>query len=428
MNATITSRATRLASRLLLAGPLAALAACSFDVTNPGPVQEQYLKDPAAVQAIVNGAGRDLSNALNYIAYVGGAVAREIFPAGSTGTFGISAQEQIGRLFPDQSNDYWNFAQRARWEAEHGDSTIQSALAPDAYAKDARVAQLKLWAGYANRLLGENMCEATIDGGPRQPSTAFLTRAEQSFTDAIAIADAAKNTQLATAARAARASVRADLGNWAGAVADAGVIDTGFVYNMPYYTTDATQYNRIYEASANTPFRAHTVWHTYYEQYYLTTKDPRVPWDSSLTQKYGDAAVLTIGQVPWHRERKYTSRSAAIRLSSGWEMRLIQAEAALRNNDVAGAMALVNMHRDFLKLAPWTAADAAEAWTMLKRERGIELWLEGRRLNDLRRWDAAKTPGDLSVYEVPNATSYLDPARDLCFPVPNSELNTNPNL
>jgi hypothetical protein len=419
---------TRRATRAVALGALGAAGACNFDVSNPGPVEEQYLADPAAVPAIVNGAGRDLSHALNYIAYVGGAVAREIFPAGSTGTFGVSAREQIGRLDTDQGNAYWNFAQRARFEAEHGDSTIKSALAPDAYAKDARVAQLKLWAGYSNRLLGENMCEAVINGGPREASTVFLTRAEQQFTEAAAIATAAGNVPYANAARAGRASVRADLGNWAGAVADAAGIADAFVYQMQYYTTDLDQWNRIYEASANTPFRAHTVWNTFYQQYYTTTRDPRTPWVQSAAQPVGDAAVLTIGRVPWYRQTKYTSRTSPINLSSGWEMRLIEGEARLIAGDVAGAMALVNKRRTALGLQPWAAGDAAAAWTALRRERGIELWLEGRRLNDLRRWAAASRPGAMSEFEVPNATSYLDAERNLCFPIPDSELQTNPNL
>src|SRR5690606_38561286 len=40
-----------------------------------------------------------------------------------------------------------------------------------------------------------------------------------------------------------------------------------------------------------------------------------------------------------------------------------------------------------LPLEPWTANNLDDAWTFLMRERGIELWLEGRRLADMRRWE-----------------------------------------
>jgi hypothetical protein len=105
-------------------------------------------------------------------------------------------------------------------------------------------------------------------------------------------------------------------------------------------------------------------------------------------------------------------------LSSGWERRLIEAEALLVANDIPGAMARLNLRRTALNLAPWTATNATEAWTALKRERGIELWLEGRRLGDFRRWAALNRPGDQE-----NMTG-----RNLCFPIPLSELETNPNL
>jgi hypothetical protein len=81
-------------------------------------------------------------------------------------------------------------------------------------------------------------------------------------------------------------------------------------------------------------------------------------------------------------------------------------------------MARLNLRRTALNLAPWTATNATEAWTALKRERGIELWLEGRRLGDFRRWAALNRPGDQE-----NMTG-----RNLCFPIPLSELETNPNL
>ncbi len=426
----------RISSKIRRAGlgaallPLAALAACSFEVTNPGPVQQKFLSDPSAGPALVNGAGRDLSDALNWISYTSAAASREIFPAGSTGSFGITVKEQIGILSTDESDTFWNYAQRARWEAESADSTLKAGMSASAYGASATIAQVKLWAAYANRLLGENMCDATINAGPKLPYTAFLSRAEQEFSDALTIATAANNTTLANAARAGRASVRADQGNWTGAVQDAAAIADNFVYTMPYFanTTDAALYNRIYWATANAPYRAHTVWNTFYDSYYTNTKDPRVSWSQDPKTPNGDGAVLQLGKVPWHFETKFAKKDAGINLSSGWEMRLLQAEAALGTGDVATALPLLNKHRVALGLQPWTATTTADAYTALKRERGIELWMEARRLGDLRRWDAAKTPGDLSPYEVPGSTSYLDANRNLCFPIPLSELQTNPNL
>jgi len=407
---------------------LAPLAACSFDVTNPGPVQEQFLNDPAARTAIVNGAGRDLSDALNWIAYTGAAATREVFPAGSTGSFGITVQQQIGKFTDDESDPYWQRAQRARFEAENGADRLKTTLGADVFGKSKDAAQILLWAGYANRLLGENMCDAVIDGGPKEDYTTYFKRAEDELTQANTIATAAGDTKTATAAIAARASVRADIGNWAGAVSDASTISDTYVYAMPYYTTDADQYNRIYWATANSPYRAHTVWNTFYAQYYTDTKDPRVAYVQDPKNPMGDGAVLQLGKVPWYSETKFNKKDAAINLSSGWEMRLIEAEAKLVGGDIAGALPLLNKHRVALGLKPWTATTADDAWTALKRERGIELWLEGRRLGDLRRWKAANRPGSLSAFEVPGSTSYLDAEQDLCFPIPLSETQTNPNL
>jgi hypothetical protein len=104
-------------------------------------------------------------------------------------------------------------------------------------------------------------------------------------------------------------------------------------------------------------------------------------------------------------------------------------------------------------LAPWPVpATLAEAWTLLKRERGIELWLEMRRMGDQRRWDTENTPGS---YELPRfedvrtATGanggslfrqYLrgravkeggteqDTPRQLCYNISNNERNSNPNI
>ncbi|MCC6770964.1 MAG: RagB/SusD family nutrient uptake outer membrane protein [Gemmatimonadaceae bacterium] len=411
-------------TRVLRAGCTAAIAAtlagCTLDATNPGPIQAAALDNAGALNSLVSGAGRDLSEALNWVSYTSSAVTRELQPAGSTAAFGISVQQQAGKLRDDDGDTWWDFAQRARWTAEDAAARSKTVLGATA-GRSATVAQALVWAGYANRLLGENFCDGVINGGAPGPHTVYFERAEAAFTEAITVATAAANVPLAQAATAGRASVRLLRNNPTGAAADAATIANAFTYVMPYYQNELDQYNRIFWAGANQPYRAHTVWNTVNEAYRKTTRDPRVAYDSSLTVLVGDAAVGNLGRVRWYFQTKYALRTTGINLSSGWEMRLIEAEAKLIAGDVPGAMTSLNARRLALSLQPWTATTATQAWAALKRERGIELWIEGRRLGDLRRWTTLNRPGDLDPLE-------LLAGRDLCFATPLSEKQTNPNF
>ena len=420
-----------------LAAAVLALGAC--EVTNPGPVADAVLDEPQSFEGLVTGMGRDLAEALNWIAYTGAAVSREVHPSGSTGSFGITVQQQLGRLEVDQTDTHWDNAQLARWTSDDG---VRRLLAAETTPDPELLAQAQLWAGYANRLLGENMCEAVIDGGAPEPGTVYLQRAEAHFTSAMGTA--ASGSDIALAAQAGRASVRVHLGDWTGAVADAGAIADGFVYQVPYFAGFGDeQLNRIYFATAGEPYRAHTAWNTVYgdeteagppgSYFAFEPNDPRVPW---LKQpgEVGDAAIDCCGKVSWWPETKYDAEDSPIALSSSEEMRLIEAEDFLRNSDITNAMAKITALRTAAGVADWPVpADLTEAWTRLKRERGIELWLEGRRLGDLGRWDADGAPGALDPLEdvgaaaAPHGPSHLA-TRDFCFPIPDSEEQTNPNI
>jgi hypothetical protein len=401
-------------------GVLLALSGCALDAVNPGPIRAEALNTPSALASLVNGSGRDLAESINWVAYTGGAATREIFPAGSTAAFGISVLHQNGKLVDNDGDVWWNNAQRARWTSEDAVTRIKSVLGT-ASGNSATLAQALVWAGYSNRHLGENFCQGVINGGAPGPHTVYFERAEANFTEAITVATAANNAALAQAATAGRASVRLLRNNTTGAAADAAAVPSTFVYRMPYYQNELDQYNRIFWASANQPYRAHTVWNTYIETYRRATRDPRVPFDSSLTILVGDAAVGALGRVRWYFQTKYPTLTSPINLASGWEMRLIEAETKLIAGDVAGALTSINGRRTALSLAPVTATNATEAWAALKRERGIELWLEGRRLGDLRRWAALSRPGALDPKEE-------IPGRDLCFATPLSEKQTNLNF
>jgi hypothetical protein len=436
-NPTMKSRACIVAIVLV-----AAVMGCDTKVTNPGPVQDEFLFKRDAAFAMVSGAGRALSSAMNWISYTGAAVSREVHPAGSTGSFGITSRWQIGQL---QNGDgdldtHWETAQRARWVAEETVRRVEDAKpptpgvdlqTPNQYADTLRLAYL--YAAYANRLLGENMCDAVIDGSGKLAGTVYFQRAESLFTKALAVTGgvAAQVTAQNSAAYAGRAQVRVWLGKWNEAVADAGQVAIGFSFTIPYFNIgDDNQRNRIFWASGNTresgsAYRAHTQWSTWYYDYAQQTKDPRVP--VLTTTQTGDAAIDCCGKVPFYPEAKYASSAAAIRLASGREMRLIEAEAKLRANDLAGALVSMNLVRTNAGTSAVAAATTVDAWKLLKRERGIELWLEARRLGDFRRWKADNTPGALDPLEQVGPASHLT-QQDLCFPISVSEQQTNPNL
>ena len=454
------------------------LAGCDTSVTNPGLTPDEQLDKPAAWPAVVVGARRALSDAIgssagpvSQLLYWGAAVTFEVNPAGSTGSYGIPTDVQAGLPTDATMNGDWTQSNVARYAAEAAVARFRRVMPDTVFPKSPFVAQAYLYAGFANRLLGENFCQSVIPVEVPNPShyvlapgnlgshTLYFLRADTAFTNALAVFAATGKTDTQTvnfilAARAGRAAVRADLasyglGPWSDATADAALVPSAFVFQAPYSAASPDQYNYLYWARANQSFRAHTEWGTFYEDYYRRTRDPRVKWDTTTkSDTLGDAAVAKFGgRVPFWPEAKYATTSAPVRLSSGWEMRLLEAEAALVAGNLDTAQAKINARRRALRtdttlaktLDTVVVTTLVDGWTALKRERAIELWLEARHLGDLRRWIANNTPGAYvdgtyrasypgTLSPTPIETMTTPVARALCFPVGRNERETNPNV
>jgi hypothetical protein len=419
---------------------LALLTACDLSVQNPGPVADEFLSLAAAHQAVANGAGRFLANAIasgtsGSLGFDGAAITREIHPGGQTGSFGISPQLAQGFITSQETGGSVDEAQGARWVAEDGARRIREALPAADFAKSPIAATILLYAGFANRLLGEGVCETVIDGGPIQPYSVHFTRAEAAFTEAIAIARAAANVNLERAALSGRASVRIWLGNWDGAVADAALVPKTFRYQLNYNNLDREQLNSFWFSVNGTTFRNVTVWSTWYAANFDEFKDPRTAYATYPQWRFAQGQVGDLGdgrgelgQVLFYQQRKHTSEAAPIDVADGREMQLIIAERMLRTGDMAGALTIINDLRRDAGVTARTATTIEQAWTWLKLEKLIELWLEGRAMGERRRWDGAgrdpAVPGPLP------ALLRMDDRRgkDKCFPISQQEKDTNPNL
>jgi hypothetical protein len=399
----------------------AAVTGCDYKVTNPGPVQDASLNAILAHEALATGAERIFSEALTYITHHGAVVAFETKASGLTGgapgSVGHPEKLRQGILNDQETGVHWQWSQQARWLGEDAVRRMQATVPNGDISKYAPALKAYIWAAYANRLLGENMCTGVIDGGAALDSKVYFTRADSEFTAAITIATALNDATRKNAAIAGRATVRADLGRWTDAVADANLIPTTFVFQALFSTLIPDEYNAVAFANLNQPHRSDTVLGTFYEAYYTQMKDPRVAWSYNPAIPFGGPAPE--GQIKWEPPLKYTKTDSPENLATGREMRLIEAEAKLINGDAQGALTAINALRTATGVAVWPATtDATTVWTDLKRERGIELWLEGRRLNDLRRWLADKRPG----------TQEDMTGRSLCFPVPLTEKQSNPNF
>jgi hypothetical protein len=437
-------------NRFLVVASVVLFGACSFDVTNPGPVADEALDNAGAYDAIVRGVRYNLSRAVSINSFYSAVAAKEYSTAGRVNATKLPLV--FGQLtVDDMSANGWTWSQAARWQAEDGVRRLREVLG-SGFANNRHAGQLLMYAALANRMMGECFCEAVIDGGARQGHTTFLTRAEAHATEAIAVSGAANDGPTQTAAYAVRASVRLYLGNDAGAAADAANVPNTFSLSAPFDASTggssaANLMTFTNDFAIGGSFRASSVWRTFFESYYRASGDQRVRWDSSTVAATGKARDGEFAGIPWYYQRKYipTGTSAdlgsPIKLASGREMRLVEAEVLLRAGDFAAAGPIINGLRTTVAvragspspLADWPVSTLQETWDALKKERSIELWLEGRTMGDLRRWIADGTYPTMFTIE-PDRGGALGSENDvsdrirLCFPISRAERNTNPNL
>ena len=409
--------AMHLVRRASVAMSLLALGACNFfDVSNPGPIADDDLNNASAMPGLVTGMAFDLSQAVDATAQNLSIMADELYHGGSYAEQGLFNR---GIVRDEDVNGMWGSMHQARWVAESGIERMREVLG-EAFDTSPLAARANIYAGLSNRLIGENVCQAVIDGGAAEDHKVHFSRAEAQFTEALRIAGSltgAIRDSLNRVAYGGRASVRAWQGKWSEAAADAALVPTSYVFVAPFSTNTADENNDLVFETNNR--LEYTVYNTQWAQVF---RDPRVPWDTVKTTA-GAVQVGQDGRTPFFRQRKLNGLGADIPLVKGTEMLLLRAEAALRNNDVAAAMALINQQRAFYNtsatpLPALTATTAAEAWPILQKERGAVTWLETRRFWDLRRWNAEPAP-------IMNA--YLDD-RDKCIPVSLNEKQSNPNV
>jgi hypothetical protein len=410
------------------------LAGCGdsdlFDVTNPGRILDEDLNTNEGVNALVTGMSSDFSVSYDGLSF---AIARLADEMVGSGSYFETGRLRRGLFDSEDSDGYWNGVQRARWVAEGG---LERMKEIEGYTFDGNelTARAYLYAGLANRWFGENFCEVIFsapyegDDGSVQPRDAAFQRALPHLDAAIQHGSG----DIGTAARGAMAQVHVGLGQWSDALVDAAMVPTDFVFNATYSTNSGREENEMYNATHRRAEMSAfgTVAGTY------GAGDPRTPWtDCSLGNCPSENGAD--GETIHYRQDKYPDAGGDIPLVKGTEMRLLEAEYALMQNDIGTAISKINEVRTFHGQTAIDINDVTgvgsitgaangssnitsmSGWDILDRERHLTLWLEGRRLWDLHRWDHPYLDGGGVVYEATVAR------RASCLPISDQECQVN---
>lgn len=397
---------------------LGLLSACSnFDrlltVQTPSRLAESSYLVPANAALISASAVADYECALGGYAVASGMAAGELFDATQTAArwnydrrnveavdaqYSTAGCEGIGVYTPINTARYTNDQAVAKLE-EWTDAQVAN--------RQRLLATNAAMAGFSLVLLGEGFCQGTINLGKAMTSVQLFDSAEARFTKAITAATAAGDQAALNLAYAGRARARINKGDRTGAAADAARIPTGFVFNATADATVGRRNNRVFQQN-NQSFLV-TVGPTF-----RTLNDPRV----SVTNQ-NRLAADQVNQI-W-TQNKFTSLTATYPIASWIEAQLILAEARGGAEGIAVLNAL--RARTGVALPPLSAAEAANFTAALVEERRRELFLQGNRWFDVKRFNQTLTPATGTTY--PKGGVYGD---QRCWPLPDVERLANPNL
>jgi hypothetical protein len=423
------ARSTRVnVRRAAIACLLVAGSACNslLDVDNPGSVPAETLTDPALAPALAAAAIQTAQCGVMQYAATAAMLSGEYLSANGfvdnhpwewRGVVEIKgAPGSCTYTRATTAMGFYTPLQQARFQLDDTFSRLDTFTDADVSGRGLLMAEMRAYAGYADLLLGEGMCEMAMDNGPKMTREQVFAIAEDRFTDAITRATAVGDQSILNMARIGRARARLDLKKLPEAAADAILVPAGFVRNAEFTEGGApTRENRIYNLtlrndylSVSAPYRNLTV-----NGVAGNVPDPRV--------KVKDAGKkANDGVTPLWQQQKFVDGlgGTPIPIASWNEAQLIYAEA------VGGQQGLDAINR--VRTANGVPTLAGPPPTgqsfidLVLEERRRQLFSEGQRYGDMLRYNLPFTKGTTL-----RGNTYSDLT---CVPLPDVETRNNPNF
>lgn len=425
----ILSRRGALCALLPLAAGIACREVTTLEQSNPGSLSAATVYTPENAQLLVNGAIGDFECAFSRYVVGSGLFTDELSDAISNPsnfdfdrrTLATNASYGTGTCGGNQQPPIYTPLATARASADTVLAKLRGwtdAEMPTGVNRTKLIGQAAAYAGYSLVLLGEGMCTAAINLGPELQPADLFAEAKIRFDSAIVAASAASDAATLNLATLGRARTLLDLKDPANAEKDALKIPAGFVANMTTDEVNLRRENFVYFQINQNSYS--TVEPSARGLTINGAPDPRVAVTNT------GRAGTTSGTQVWTID-KYPALGTPMPIARYAEAQLIIADARLAANDLTGAAAAINAARaTHAGLPQYSAAGqtADQVKTQLIEERRRELFAEGHRLGDLRRYGVPFQPASGTAYPGGGGTY----GTQTCFPLPDVERINNPSI
>ena len=286
--------------------------------------------------------------------------------------------------------------------------------------------------GWSFLFMAEQFCQGTVEKGPPLNTQMMLDSAIAHFTVAKSqgVGAGSDGPQMANASKVGLARAYLQSGNLAQASAWADSVPAAFNYNLNYIDDLKNRFrlaNRMwFYVRDRGSIAVAPTWRIgpQLPPNSVQNADPRVPWTIPTAYAPQDAQYSTDRGIPYAIQQKYPDYGIPVRLASKIESDYIKAEAG----GTAAQLAQIAARRAANgQPAYGGAVDSNSVLTEFFTQRGLDFYLEGKRLGDFRRH-----PANIIGMPVPGGAywkaGFAPIGSNTCYPLPITETANNPNF
>lgn len=415
------------------------LAGCDslLEVDRPGLITEEQVKREALAAALVAAAEGEYHVAFNWVANSGAAASDEAIFSHVWSPWDDFDERDVVATSGAHDGIGYGWMQRARVTGVRSARQLV-----EVEAADSSIARALNAAGYSTLLLADYLCAVPLNGGPAVSRAQAYDSAIALFTQALTYAGSKRDISDLANVGIARAylnknqlgqaidyakRVRPEFQAWVSFVPSLLFDDWQQKYNLYHRTSgfiSPTEFSLGLDPS---------MW--------AAKRDRRVPFEVDSTRRMFTSSPYPrhayVPFVPFSFEgwtpdnRSLIPPGADIRYASGLEAQYIIAEASMFGGAGGWTQAQV---RDFVNTrravgghGPYTGGDLGAE---LREQRMMDFYFAGYRVPDLIRYKTFRQvdlwpKGKIGGYPADAPYTY---GNTECWPIGQSEINTNPNL